>query len=157
MDNQKKLYSDSDMKMMRAAEDSLLMGQNRVEELKLFAKKTGIKRIGIAHCIGMSKEAVQLKEILAESFEVYTVDCKYGKIKGSEMLNDETVKGTSCNPVGQADFLAQNNTELNISFGLCVGHDILFNMKSKVPTTTLVVKDREHKHNPYQEFLNKEK
>lgn len=157
MDNQKKLYSDSDMKMMRAAEDSLLMGQNRVEELKLFAKKTGIKRIGIAHCIGMSKEAVQLKEILAESFEVYTVDCKYGKIKGSEMLNDETVKGTSCNPVGQAEFLAQNNTELNISFGLCVGHDILFNMKSKVPTTTLVVKDREHKHNPYQEFLNKEK
>lgn len=157
MDNQKKLYSDSDMKMMRAAEDSLLMGQNRVEELKLFANKTGIKRIGIAHCIGMSKEAVQLKEILAESFEVYTVDCKYGKIKGSEMLNDETVKGTSCNPVGQADFLAQNNTELNISFGLCVGHDILFNMKSKVPTTTLVVKDREHKHNPYQEFLNKEK
>lgn len=157
MDIQKKLYSDSDMKMMRAAEDSLLMGQNRLEELKLFAKKTGIKRIGIAHCIGMSKEAVQLKEILAESFEVYTVDCKYGKIKGSEMLNDETVKGTSCNPVGQADFLAQNNTELNISFGLCVGHDILFNMKSKVPTTTLVVKDREHKHNPYQEFLNKEK
>ena len=157
MDNQKKLYSDSDMKMMRAAEDSLLMGQNRVEELKLFAKKTGIKRIGIAHCIGMSKEAVQLKEILAESFEVYTVDCKYGKIKGSEMLNDETVKGTSCNPVGQADFFAQNNSELNISFGLCVGHDILFNMKSKVPTTTLVVKDREHKHNPYQEFLNKEK
>lgn len=157
MDNQKKLYSDSDMKMMRAAEDSLLMGQNRVEELKLFAKKTGIKRIGIAHCIGMSKEAVQLKEILAESIEVYTVDCKYANIKGSEMLNDETVKGTSCNPVGQADFLAQSNTELNISFGLCVGHDILFNMKSKVPTTTLVVKDREHKHNPYQEFLNKEK
>lgn len=157
MDNQKKLYSDSDMKMMRAAEDSLLMGQNRVEELKLFAKKTGIKRIGIAHCVGMTKEVAKLAERLSDNFEVFTVDCKYANIKGSEMLNDETVKGTSCNPVGQADFLAQNNTELNISFGLCVGHDILFNMKSKVPTTTLVVKDREHKHNPYQEFLNKEK
>lgn len=157
MDNQKKLYSDSDMKMMRAAEDSLLMGQNRVEELKLFAKKTGIKRIGIAHCVGMTKEVAKLTERLSDNFEVFTVDCKYANIKGSEMLNDETVKGTSCNPVGQADFLAQNNTELNISFGLCVGHDILFNMKSKVPTTTLVVKDREHKHNPYQEFLNKEK
>jgi len=51
--------------------------------------------------------------------------------------------------------LAKNNTDLNISFGLCLGHDIMFNMKSKVPTTTLIVKDREHKHNPYQEFVKK--
>jgi len=153
MENQKELYTQNDMKIMRAAEDSLLMGQNRVEELKLFALKTGVKRIGIAHCVGMTKEVASLTERLSENFEVYTVDCKYAKIKGSEMLDDETVKGTSCNPAGQADFLAQQNTELNISFGLCVGHDILFNMKSKAPTTTLVVKDREHKHNPYLEFL----
>ncbi len=152
MENQKKLYSDSDIKVMRAAEDSLLMGQNRVEELKLFAEKTGVKRIGVAHCVGMTKEVQKLREKLEDKFEVFTVDCKYAKIKGADMLDDETVKGTSCNPVGQADFLAQNNTELNISFGLCVGHDILFNMKSNVPTTTLVVKDREHKHNPIQEF-----
>jgi len=149
---QKKLYSHDDLKVMRAAEDSLLMGQNRLEELKLFAEKTGVKRIGVAHCVGMTKEVQKLREKLEDKFEVFTVDCKYAKIKGSDMLDDETVKGTSCNPIGQADFLAQNNTELNISFGLCVGHDILFNMKSKVPTTTLVVKDREHKHNPIQEF-----
>lgn len=153
MNNQKALYSDSDLKMMRSAEDSILMGQNRIEELRLFAKNSGIKRIGIAHCVGMTREALNLKERLSDEFEVFTIDCKYAKIKGSELLNDETVKGTSCNPAGQADFLAQNNTELNISFGLCVGHDMLFNMKSKVPTTTLVVKDREHKHNPYQEFV----
>ena len=153
MDNQKKLYSESDLKVMRAAEDSLLMGQNRVEELKLFAENSGIKRIGIAHCVGMTHEALKLKERLSDKFEVYTVDCKYAKIKGSDLLNDENVKGTSCNPAGQADFLAQNNTEMNISFGLCVGHDMMFNMKSKAPTTTLIVKDREHKHNPFQEFV----
>eukprot|EP00825_Cyclidium_porcatum_P032349 TRINITY_DN34659_c0_g1_i3.p1 TRINITY_DN34659_c0_g1~~TRINITY_DN34659_c0_g1_i3.p1 ORF type:complete len:222 (+),score=4.55 TRINITY_DN34659_c0_g1_i3:217-882(+) len=34
-----------------------------------------------------------------------------------------------------------------------MGHDIVFNQKSKVPTTTLIVKDREHKHNSYQEFI----
>lgn len=147
------LYSEADMKLMRAAEDSLLMGQNRVEELKLFAKNAGVKRIGIAHCVGMTKEALHLKERLSDNFEVYTVDCKYQKIKASDFFDDESVKGTSCNPSGQADFLAQNKTDLNISFGLCVGHDIVFNMKSKAPTTTLVVKDREHKHNPYQEFL----
>ena len=153
MENQKELYSESDLKLMRAAEDSLLMGKNRVEELKLFAQNSGIKRIGIAHCIGMTRETAYLKERLSDQFEVYTVDCKYAKIKGSELLNDESVKGTSCNPAGQADYLAQNETELNISFGLCVGHDIMFNMKSKAPTTTLVVKDREHKHNRYQEFI----
>lgn len=146
------LYNAADLQLMRAAEDALLMGQNRVEELKLFAANTGVKRIGIAHCVGMTREAMMLKERLSDKFEVYTVDCKYQKIKASELLNDETVKGTSCNPAGQADFLAQNNTELNISFGLCVGHDMLFNMKSTVPTTTLVVKDRQHKNNTYQEF-----
>ncbi|MEI8271621.1 MAG: DUF1847 domain-containing protein [Paludibacter sp.] len=153
MEKQKELYSESDLKLMRAAEDSLLMGKNRVEELKLFAQNSGVKRIGIAHCVGMTREAQELKARFADKFEVYTVDCKYAKIKGSELLNVETVKGTSCNPAGQADYLAQNETDLNISFGLCVGHDILFNMKSKAPTTTLVVKDREHKHNPYQEFV----
>jgi uncharacterized metal-binding protein len=61
-------------------------------------------------------------------------------------------KGISCNPAGQAKFLAENNTELNISFGLCMGHDLIFNQKSKAPVTTLVVKDREHKNNPFKEF-----
>ena len=153
LEQQKKLYSAEDLTIMRAAEDSLLMGQNRVEELKLFAKNTGVKRIGIAHCVGMTKEANLLKERLSDTFEVYTVDCKHAKIKSSDLLNDELVKGTSCNPAGQAKFLADQHTDLNISFGLCVGHDILFNLKSEAPTTTLVVKDREHKHNPFQEFL----
>ncbi len=153
MENQKKLYSNTDMKLMRAAEDSLLMGKNRVAELKLFAENSGVKRIGIAHCVSMTKEVAQLKEFLSDKFEVFSVDCKYQKIKASDFFNDDFVKGTACNPAGQANFLAQQNTDLNISFGLCVGHDIMFNMKSKVPTTTLVVKDREHKHNPYQEFV----
>lgn len=153
MNQPKDLYSASDLKLMRAAEDSLIMGKNRVEELKKFATNSGVKRIGIAHCVGMTREAMELKKRFSDEFEVFTVDCKFAKIKGSELLNDETVTGTSCNPAGQADFLAQNETDLNISFGLCVGHDILFNMKSKAPTTTLVVKDREHKHNPYQEFV----
>ena len=152
MENQKKLYSTDDLKLMLAAEDSLLMGENRVSELMKFAENMSIKRIGIAHCVSMTKEVMKLKERLSDKFEIVTVDCKYAKIKGADLLNDASVKGTSCNPAGQADFLAQNNTELNISFGLCVGHDILFNMKSKVPTTTLIVKDREHNHNPYQEF-----
>lgn len=150
-ENSKNLYNKEELKYMRAAEDSLLIGQNRIEELKLFVHNMNIKKIGIAHCVGMTKQAMKLKEQLSD-FDVYTIDCKYQKIKGSDMLSDETVKGTSCNPVGQADYLNGNDTELNISFGLCVGHDILFNMKSDAPTTTLIVKDREHKNNPFENF-----
>jgi len=153
MEDIKELYTESDLNTMRAAEKGRIPGKNRVEELISFAEKSGVKRIGIANCISLQRESNDLKTRLEDKFEVYSVDCKFGKITGAELLQDETVKGLSCNPAGQADFLAQNETDLNISFGLCVGHDILFNMKSKAPTTTLVVKDREHKHNPYQEFV----
>src|ERR1035437_9506029 len=152
MEDIKKLYTESDLKTMLAAEKGRIPGKNRVEELISFAEKSGVKRIGIANCISLQREANDLKTRLEGKFEVFSIDCKYGKITGAELLQDETVKGLSCNPAGQAEFLAENNTELNVSFGLCVGHDMMFNMKSKAPTTTLVVKDREHKHNPYKEF-----
>ena len=150
----KNLYNKDDLKLMRAAEDSLLVGQNRVAELMKYAENTGIKRIGIAHCVGMTREANELKQRLGEKFDVYTVDCKYGRIPAAELFEDDSVRGTSCNPAGQAYFLSEKKTELNISFGLCMGHDVIFNLKSKAPTTTLIVKDREHKHNTYNEFIN---
>lgn len=151
MEDQTKLYSKADVEAMRIAENSRLMGKNRVEELINYAEKSGLKRIGIANCVGMPKETAKLKARLAEKFEVYSVDCKVGKLKSAELLDDDS-KGTSCNPAGQAEYLAENGTELNISFGLCMGHDIIFNQKSKAPVSTLIVKDREHKHNPYKEF-----
>lgn len=149
----KNLYNKDDLKLMRAAEDSLLVGQNRVAELMKYAENTGIKRIGIAHCVGMTREANELKQRLGEKFDVYTVDCKYGRIPAAELFEDDSARGTSCNPAGQAYFLSEKKTELNISFGLCMGHDVIFNLKSKAPTTTLIVKDREHKHNTYNEFI----
>ncbi|MGC8823138.1 MAG: DUF1847 domain-containing protein [Bacteroidales bacterium] len=146
-----KLYSEADIRTMRIAEDARLMGKNRVEELKNYARLSGIKRIGIANCIALKKEAAKLKEALESEFEVYSIDCYTGRIPSAELLGTDA-KGTSCNPAGQADYLAQNNTELNISFGLCMGHDIIFNQKSKAPVTTLIVKDRQYKHNPYEAF-----
>jgi uncharacterized phosphatase len=151
MENQKKLYSKADIQTMRVAEESRMPGKNRVEEIMNYAEKSGIKRIGIANCISLQKEAEKLKSRLADRFEVYSIDCKIGKIPSSDLLGNDS-KGLSCNPAGQADYLSENKTELNISFGLCMGHDIMFNQKSTAPTTTLIVKDREHKHNPYKEF-----
>lgn len=151
----KKLYSEEDLRTMRIAEEARLPGKNRVEEIKNYARLSGIKRIGIAHCILFKKEAAKLKEALKDEFEVFSIDCYNGRIPSSELLGTDA-KGISCNPAGQAKFLSENNTELNISFGLCMGHDIVFNQKSKAPVTTLIVKDREHKHNPYKEFEERE-
>lgn len=152
MDKDEQLYTESDIETLRIANAARLMGKNRVDELINYAVKSGVKRIGIANCISLQKESDLLKERLSAQFEVFSVDCKCGKISAAELLNDESVKGLSCNPAGQAQYLAKKSTELNVSFGLCMGHDIVFNQKSIAPTTTLIVKDREHKHNPYQEF-----
>lgn len=149
----KKLYSEEDIRTMRIAEEARMPGKNRVEEIKNYARIAGIKRIGIAHCILFKKEAAKLKETLENEFEVFSIDCKIGKIPSAVLLSNVS-NGISCNPAGQAHYLADNNTELNISFGLCMGHDIVFIQKSVAPVTTLIVKDREHKHNPYKEFEN---
>jgi len=116
-----------------------------LKKLRNYAKLAGLKRIGIANCVALQKEANLLKGSLSNDFEVFSIDCKNGKLPSSEFLGADA-KGISCNPAGQAEYLAENKTELNIVMGLCVGHDIVFSAKSKVPATTLIVKDREHKH-----------
>jgi len=147
------LYTEKDSHVMNVAENARIPGKNRVEEIRKFANISGIKRIGIAHCVAVTKEANALKNMLSNEFEVSIVDCKHGKIPSSAFCGPEA-KGVSCNPAGQALYLAEQNTELNISMGLCVGHDMMFNQKSKAPVTTLIVKDREHNHNPIQTFRN---
>jgi uncharacterized metal-binding protein len=154
MENHKKLYSEKDIQLMRIAEEARIPGKNRVEEIKNFARLSGYKRIGIAHCIAFRKEATRLKEMLEDEFEVFSIDCYNERIPSSEMLGNNA-RGISCNPAGQAAFLKENHTELNVSFGLCMGHDIIFNQKSDAPVTTLIVKDREHKNNPFKEFEGK--
>jgi len=149
------LYTHEDIQKMRIAEKARLPGKNRVEEIKNYARLSGIRRIGIAYCISLKKEAAMLTEKLNDEFEIYSIDCFNERIPSSELLGIEA-RGISCNPAGQAEYLAQQNTELNISFGLCMGHDIIFNQKSKAPVTTLIVKDREYKHNPYKAFEEKE-
>ena len=122
-------------------------------EIKNFARKAGIKRIGIAFCVSLPKEAEAVKHFLSDEFEVYSVDCKCGRVTKHEMLGCEG-NGIMCNPAGQADYLKENNTELNISMGLCVGHDMVFNQKSVSPVSTLVVKDRTSRNNTMETIQN---
>lgn len=59
-----------------------------------------------------------------------------------------TIKGSSCDPAYQADYLNSMNTDLNVNVGLCLGHGLIFQKHSKAPVTTLIVKDFATKHNP---------
>lgn len=57
----------------------------RVQEIMEFARKIGARRIGIANCIGLIREARIFARILqANGFEAYAVICKVaGKPKSS--------------------------------------------------------------------------
>ena len=140
------LYDKDSLTVMETAEDAYVRGSSRLEEIRNYAKGASLKRIGIAHCVSMPKEAAAVGKFLSEDFEVYSVDCKCGKVSKLEMLGREG-NGVMCNPAGQADYLKEIDTELNISMGLCVGHDMIFSQKSSVAVTTLVVKDRVNNHN----------
>lgn len=129
--------------------------QTRVEEIMDFARRMGVRKLGIAHCIGLIYEARLAYQIFtAGGFEVFTVCCKVGSIeKGKLGLKEEEKVNPGeyeplCNPAGQAAILAQAGTQLNVVVGLCVGHDSIFFMHSKAPVTVLVVKDRVLGHNP---------
>lgn len=129
--------------------------KTRLEEIMDFAKKCNYKKLGLAFCVGLSSEAKILHNILkSNEFEVISVVCKNGSIPKEfiDIKEDEKVRpGTYeaiCNPIGQATFLNQENTEFNIVLGLCVGHDSLFFKYSDAPVTVFGVKDRVLGHNP---------
>ncbi|NOR73779.1 MAG: DUF1847 domain-containing protein [Draconibacterium sp.] len=139
------LYTDEDKNILKIAEDSLDRKIDRVNEIIEYCKEAGIKKIGIANCTTFIRETNRLETILTKKgFTVDKVHCKLGKVPFNSFVPD--YKGISCNPAGQAKYLAEKGTELNIMIGLCLGHDMIFNSKSEAPVTTLVVKDRKEKH-----------
>ena len=143
------LYSESDKQILKHAEDSVDRTVDRVQEIIAYAKEAGIRIIGIANCTTFTKEAKSLQNILTnEGFIVERVHCKYGRVPFSDLIDGH--EGISCNPAGQAKYLEDKGTELNIMMGLCLGHDMIFNAKSKAPVTPLIVKDRKLKHKTFE-------
>lgn len=127
----------------------------RVEEIIEFAKRIGVKKIGIATCVGLIEEAKIFAQILtARGLDYYSVICKVGAVDKTEIGIKEEYKiqpgchESMCNPILQARILNYNHTDLNVVIGLCVGHDSLFIRHSEAPVTTLITKDRVTGHNP---------
>lgn len=149
-------------------ESRYYMQKTRIEEVIQYAQEMGYKKVGVAFCIGLEKEAELLCNILSHYFAVFSVCCKVCGIdksyfelerlhKDGAVNNKGTVAGAEiepeeveamCNPIGQALILNREKTDLNIILGLCIGHDILFTQYSEAPVTTLAVKDRVLAHNP---------
>lgn len=120
----------------------------RVKEIIDFCNKMGYKKLGLAFCVGLSREANIFNQILIKhGFTVESIICKIGNVNRQE-IGIENCNVPMCNPIAQAEFLNNEKTEFNIVLGLCVGHDTLFFKYSKAPVTVLAVKDRALAHNP---------
>lgn len=148
------LYADPyEKKMMETAafvESEYYAELNRIEEIVEFAGRMGCAKLGIAYCIGLGEEAEKIAEYLSLFFEIEAVCCKVCGIPKTEMGAPFTDKvgPISCNPIEQARFLKDAGTDLNLTAGLCVGHDALFIKHSHTYVVPLAVKDRVLGHNP---------
>jgi len=136
--------------------DGLRTRLPRVEELIQFSRKCGYKRLGIAHCGGLFKEAGLLSTVLENNgFEVVTVMCKTGGVIKERIGIPADKKialpeewESMCNPIAQAMIMNKAGVDLAIMLGLCIGHDTLFIKYCNVPLTVIAVKDRVFGHNP---------
>ncbi|MFX0070477.1 MAG: DUF1847 domain-containing protein [Candidatus Hermodarchaeota archaeon] len=139
------------------------MGSMRWPRLKdtiEYAKAMEYKKLGLAFCVGLRREAKKIGDYLEKyGFKVSSVCCKTGGLKKEDIglpkdfcspysKTGFMIGWVTCNPVAQALLLNKSKTEMNIICGLCVGHDILFTQFSKAPVTTLIAKDRVTIHNP---------
>jgi uncharacterized metal-binding protein len=129
--------------------------KTRIVEICEFAEKMGYGRLGLAFCMGLTREAEMVGEILkSRGFEVVSIVCKAGRTskKTIGIKEEETIYQGSdeamCNPIYQAEVLNREKVDLNVLLGLCVGHDSLFFKYAEAPTTVLAVKDRVTGHNP---------
>jgi len=163
-DRVRKIYSDQKDVLLATKNASIVEATGylkwpRLKDTIEYAKLMGYKKIGIAYCVGLMKEAKKVAEILEKyGFEVNSVCCKTGCFKKTDVgVPEEFIMRAktgyligliTCNPVGQALLLNEAKTEMNIICGLCVGHDITFTRFSEAPVTTLIAKDRVTIHNP---------
>ncbi len=132
----------------------------RIQETIEFCHKMNYKRLGIAFCSGLRKEAEIVTNILkTQGFEVASVVCKTGRtpkeflgLAEEQKINPGSFEAM-CSPIVQAEVLNEAGTDFNLMMGLCVGHDSLFLKYSKALCTALVVKDRVTGHNPLAAIL----
>ncbi len=143
-------YNSQDKEVMVRAANA--KRKSRLQELIEFAKLAGYKKLGIANCKGVQPLADKLAEKLrAVGFEVFCVNCKESGLNACDINPD--MSGSSCDPISQAAYLNEKETDFNINVGLCLGHGLLFQKYSKAEVTTFLVKDFETGHKTVEHLL----
>lgn len=131
-------YQGQDIEYMKISAQA--RNVSRLQELIDFAKLSGFQKIGIANCFSMEKYAQNLRHILESSgFEVCLCNCRQSGIDACDISPE--LHGPTCDPLAQAEYLNECQTDFNINFGLCLGHGLIFQKHSIAPVTTLIVKD----------------
>jgi uncharacterized metal-binding protein len=135
--------------------DQVRPAKPRVVEVIEFADRMRYRKLGLAFCMGLRREARVVEGLLEKNgFAVVSGICKVGGVPKERIgLRDEQkirIGGFEpmCNPIAQALLLNEARTDFNILMGLCVGHDSLFLKYAEAPCTVLAVKDRLLGHNP---------
>ncbi len=122
---------------------------SRLEEIVEYCRSRGHRKIGVAYCYGMEKEAGKLKVYLEKTaFEPVMVSCTVDGVSERRINMKKHKEIVSCNPIGQAHYLNGCSVDFVIVMGLCLGHDLLFQKTIRTDFTTFVVKDRVFGHNP---------
>lgn len=98
-------YTDEDKKMMQSVvcdREPQLFENDTVEESVFFAKEMGVKKVGIAFCIGLANEAHFCAQYFKnEGLDVQSVCCKVCSVD-KDLLELEKIKPgqreAMCNP-----------------------------------------------------------
>lgn len=114
--------------------------RTKVEEIAIYSKRLGYKKIGIAFCVEFEREARLVYDILSRYFAVFSVCCKVCGLEKESLdikKTDNSEYEAVCNPIGQALLLNNDQTDLNVMLGLKTGYDILFAKYSDAPSISL--------------------
>lgn len=135
-------YTGDNLKGIHTASwlESENVKRTKLEEIIIFSKSLGYRKIGIAFCVEYEREAKQIYDIFSRFFEVFSVCCKVCGIEKASIgikKSDNSEFEAACNPVAQAMLLNSDLTDLNIMIGLKTGYDILFAKYSEAPTISI--------------------
>jgi uncharacterized metal-binding protein len=122
---------------------------SRLQEIIAFIKSMSYKKVGLAYCYGMEKDAKLLKDIFqTEGIRLRAVSCTIGGINQNQIDSSSCTEKVSCNPIGQAKELNGEKIDFTIVMGICLGHDILLQRNLESDFSTFVVKDRVFQNSP---------
>ena len=142
----KNIYENADNLVADGKAGSL----SRLNEIIEFCRSQNYKKVSIAYCFSMEKEAFSLKKILESNYiKTESVRCTVNGVRENEILGNDK-NNVNCNPAGQALSINKGLSDFVIEMGLCLGHDVIFHEYLKKPFTVFAVKDRVYKHNPLE-------